>query len=190
MSLEFVPMEHRVAFRETEEGGSSLPCRSLRGQKGGPNCNWALAHLRKAGDVLFFLNLLEPVALSDKAKKGMYRKFARLVDMRTTDEALAVLIWFAERGGLDPVLADRLYNRAERVFKPDMHSREMIANQVWLEAGAAVDECIHPLKDRTGREMLNVHPSCHPYLLDETYRIMYSLRKRYAEEYLGGQKFK
>lgn len=190
MSLEFVPMEHRVAFRETEEGGSSLPCRRLRGQKGGPACNWALANLRNAGEVLFFLNLLEPVALSDKAKKGMYRKFARLVDMRTTDEALAVLIRFAEYGGLDSVHADRLYNRAERIFRPDVHSREEIANQVWLDAGAAVGECIHPLKDRTGREMLKVHPSCHPYLLDETYRIMYSLRKGYVAKYLGGREFK
>ena len=176
MSLEFVPMEHRVAFRGTEEGGSSLPCKRLRGKKGGPACNWALAHLRNAGEVLFFLNLLEPVALSDKAKKGMYRKFARLVDMRTTDEALAVLIQFAEYGGLDSVHADRLYNRAARVLRPQYDSDAETARRIWGAAGGALFVYKRPLKDRDGKEIFDLNPYCHASLLDRAYPEMYDLR--------------
>ena len=176
MSLECVPMEHRVAFRETEEGGSSLPYRRLRGQKGGPACNWALANLRNAGEVLFFLNLLEPVALSDKAKKGMYRKFARLVDMRTTDEALAVLIQFAEYGGLDSVHADRLYNRAARVLRPQYDSDAKTAKEIWRAAGGALFTYSHTLKDREGKKIFDLNPYCHASLLDRAYPKMYALR--------------
>lgn len=179
MSSEFVPMEHRVAFRETEESGSSLPCRRLRGQKGGPDCNWALARLRNAGEVLFFLNLLEPVALSDKAKKGMYRKFARLVDMRTKDEALAVLIWFAGHGGLDSVHADRLYDRAARIFRLEYDSDAETARRIWGAAGGTLFVYGRPLKDREGKNMFDLKPFYHPNWLDRTYPKMYSLRQKF-----------
>ena len=65
---------------------ASLEDKRLRGSKGGPRCDWALANLRNAGEVLFFLNLLEPVAISEKAKKGMFKnKEIRIQVMRKED---------------------------------------------------------------------------------------------------------